>query len=305
MNQDIQEVPEYEPISIIGNGAFGYVIEAYDLINDAHVAIKRSFKKGAKISREYTILQKLKDCPYVIKLLNIFYSEDEEKTITQNLVFEFVPKTLEKYIDEYIFKKEHIPIEKIKSIARQILLGIEYIHKQNIVHRDLKPENILITDDEQIKICDFGSSKFFAEETKSTPYIVSRFYRAPELILGKTDYKEKIDIFSVGCIFAELFTLKKLFPGKEEGLQLFEYMVLLGNPGKAYFNEFKLPEEYLKYLGDIKLNSFKKLDTVLNESNYYKKETIEDAADLISKMLNWEYNKRIGCTEALRHKFFA
>ena len=101
-------------------------------------------------------------------------------------------------------------------------MGLRDCHDQRICHRDLKPENILVQGGSGIKICDFGSGKVLGGESQNTPYIVSRYYRAPELIMGCTDYTTKIDIWAVGCIFAELLTLKPLFPGKTEGSQLLE-----------------------------------------------------------------------------------
>ena len=86
---------------------------------------------------------------------------------------------------------KYIPIDKIRQISKQLLLGLDYCHKKNIVHRDLKPENVLFTQDtqdERVKIFDFGSSKCIKDNNTSTPYIVSRYYRAPELFLGKIDY---------------------------------------------------------------------------------------------------------------------
>jgi len=99
---------------------------------------------------------------------------------------------------------------------KQILTGMAYVHDQNISHRDLKPENILMNDKGVVKICDFGSAKIL-DEKLNTPYIVSRYYRAPELILACSDYTEKIDIWAIGCIFTEFMTLRPLFPGKTEG----------------------------------------------------------------------------------------
>jgi glycogen synthase kinase 3 beta len=105
----------------------------------------------------------------------------------------------------------------IRNYMRQILEGMSYVHEREICHRDLKPENILLTEDGIIKICDFGSAKILNEDATNTPYIVSRYYRAPELILACSDYSNKIDIWAIGCIFAELMTLRPLFPGKTEG----------------------------------------------------------------------------------------
>ena len=301
MNSDI---PDYEPISLRGSGAFGYVIEAYDRIHDVRVAIKRTHKVGTKLSREYEILSQLKDCNYVVKLMDTFYSVNDDGKVIQNLVFEYVTRSLEIYMDEFRKNKKYIPIEKIKQISKQLLLGLDYCHKKNFVHRDLKPENVLFTEDEQVKICDFGSSKCIKEKGTSTPYIVSRYYRAPELILGKTDYNSKIDIFAAGCIIAELFTLTPLFPGKTEGLQIFEHMCILGNPGKEYFSKFKIPKNFVEYFDGIKVEGIKNFEKLINEDSHYSVEDAKDAADLILNMLSWDIDKRYSAEQCLNHQFF-
>lgn len=297
-------IPDYEPISLRGSGAFGYVIEAYDKIHDARVAIKRTHKVGNKLSREYQILSELKDCDYIVKLLDTFYTVNDDGKVIQNLVFEYVTRSLEAYMEECRTQKEIIPLSKIKSIMKQMFYGLDYCHNKNIVHRDLKPENVLFTQDDRVKICDFGSSKFIDENTKSTPYIVSRYYRAPELLLGMNDYNEKIDIFATGCIFAELFTLSPLFPGKTEGLQLFEHMSILGKPDQKYFERFKIPESYLEFFRNMQGIDATDIRKVLNENGYYEDKDINIAADLILKMLCWEPERRVSAREAIKHRFF-
>ena len=123
----------------------------------------------------------------------------------------------------------------VRHFMWQLLQGLKSIHEKDITHRDLKPENILLQYpyeigkgknenylDSTVKICDFGSAKKISKDHMNTPYIVSRYYRAPELILGCSDYTNKIDIWATGCIFAELLCLRPLFPGKSEGSQLIE-----------------------------------------------------------------------------------
>ena len=114
---------------------------------------------------------------------------------------------------------------------KQILTGMNFVHQNGIAHRDLKPENILKTENGVIKICHLGSAKML-DEKLNTPYIVSRYYRAPELILACSDYTEKIDIWAIGCIFAEFMTLRPLFPGKTEGSQFIEQVAILGLPSR-------------------------------------------------------------------------
>ena len=160
-------MPDYVPLALKGTGSYGYVIEAYDRKKDIRVAIKRTHKVGSKLSREYEILSEIRECPYVVKLLEVFYSTNDDGKVIQNLVFEFVPKGLENFMEDFKLKKKHIPLKKIKEISKQILIGLKYCHNKNIVHRDLKPDNILMTEDEQIKICDFGSSKNIERKNKT------------------------------------------------------------------------------------------------------------------------------------------
>ena len=299
-------IPDYVPLTLKGSGAFGYVIEAYDRNNDIRVAIKRTHKIGTKLSREYEILSELTNCEYIVKLLDVFYTTNDDKKIVQNLVFEFVSNSLEKYIEKFKLEKKIIPIEKIKKISKQLLTGIAYCHKKNIIHRDLKPENILFTDDEQVKICDFGSAKKLNLDklkNKSTPYIVTRYYRAPELFLGNYDYDAKIDIFSAGCIIAELFTLNPLFQGINEGLQIFEYMNILGLPDRDYLKKFQINKSFFDILDKVKGLEPYHLNEILNTNNKYNNNDIEEVCNLIYKMICWDYNKRFSAEQCLRHNF--
>ena len=302
-------IPDYIPLALKGTGAFGYVIEAYDRKHDIRVAIKRTHKVGTKLSREYEILSEIIDCPFVVKLIEVFFTTNDDKKVIQNLVFEFVPNSLEKYIENFKLEKKYIPIEKIKLISKQILMGLNYCHKKNIVHRDLKPDNILMTEDEQIKICDFGSAKNIEKKNdhsvniESTPYIVTRYYRAPELFFGKSNYDTKIDIFSAGCIIAELFILSPLFPGLNEGAQIFEYLNILGIPDQKYLEEFKLKKDILDAIKIFENAEPYPLEEILNPNNHYDKKDFDEACDLIYKMLEWNYKKRYTAEQCLEHPF--
>jgi serine/threonine protein kinase len=169
----------------------------------------------------------------------------------------------------------------------------------------LKPENVLFTEDEIVKICDFGSSKFINKNTKSTPYIVSRYYRSPELILGSNTYDSKIDIFATGCILAELFNQTPLFPGKSEGLQLFEQMCVLGTPPMSYFSKFNIPTDYINFfksMDEIIPTDVKKL---LNKSKKYDEDDVRSATDLLLKLVAWDPSDRFTAEEALKHAFLS
>lgn len=193
------KIPDLEIQGLLGSGSFGYVFEAFDKNRGQKVALKRTTKAGDYVSREYEILELLKDCPNCIQVLDIFYTKnDEDDKLAQNLVFEYCSDNLESMITEKKSSQEVFSIEKVRHYAYHILNGLKHMHERQIVHRDLKPENILVNDNDEVKICDFGSSKILDTHGKNTPYIVSRYYRAPELILGVSNYSDKIDIWATG-----------------------------------------------------------------------------------------------------------
>ena len=310
-------IQEYIPLTVKGSGSFGQVIELYDNDHNCFVAVKRTHKSGDKFSRELEILSKIKGCKYVVSKIDTYYTGDFTNKIIQNIILDYTPQSLDIYMRALKEKNMHIPIKSIKNIAKQILKGLYYCHKKNIVHRDLKPENILISNDEKIEICDFGSSKIIDKYSnndkmvdideeiiiRSTPYISSRFYRAPELLLSKADYDTKIDIFSLGEIIGELFTLESLFMGKDEGSQLFEYINVLGLPDSNYLEQFKIPKEIKEYLKNFKVKSTYSWEEILNKENIYDKKDIDDVSDLLYKMMKWDYNERYSAKQCLKHKF--
>jgi serine/threonine protein kinase len=139
-------------------------------------------------------------------MLDIYYSKNDEGKRVQNIVFEYCSQDLEEVIKLAKEANTPIPMKDVKDFMKQILTGMAYVHSQGICHRDLKPENILRNEEGVVKICDFGSAKVMSPKGLNTPYIVSRYYRAPELILGCSDYTNKIDVWAIGCIFAEFLT---------------------------------------------------------------------------------------------------
>tara|TARA_B110000285_G_C15068042_1_gene586287 strand:+ start:624 stop:1112 length:489 start_codon:yes stop_codon:yes gene_type:complete len=155
----------------------------------------------------------------VVQLLDFFYSIDAQQRIIQNTVLEFCDHTLEDVLKNLEKNRNYLPMHLVKKYIRQIFNGLNNMHKLGIAHRDLKPENILLKDDE-VRICDVGSSKILDQgrDHMNTPYVVSRYYRAPELILACNKYNFSIDVWAVGCILFELLTKTPMFPGEAEGL---------------------------------------------------------------------------------------
>ncbi len=283
----------------------GYVFQAHDTQSDRKVAVKRVRKAERKVSREYQILNEIKGNKRCVELLDIFYTIGEDEKLTQNFVFEYIPNSLEKFINTMQKKHESISVSLIKTVMHQLLEGLAFIHEKSICHRDLKPDNVLMDDEMNVKICDFGSAKILdGTSRKNIPHIVNKYYRAPELLFCHTDYTTAIDIWATGCIFLEMFTLEPVFPGKSEGLQLIEVMALLGTPtsdDKKYLYEGLSPS--VKKMVE-QIEHFEPVDLKKVFPTTYKANDIAQAADLASKMLQWDPHKRISASQALKHSFF-
>lgn len=179
---------------------------------------------------------------------------------------------------------------------RGFLIGLMHMHKLGICHRDLKPENVLMKGSD-VKIGDFGSSKFLDfEKHMNTPYAVSRYYRAPELILASRNYDFSIDIWSAGCILFEFLTLQPMFPGETEGLQLLEMMCLLGIPAQDELEKMSRVIEMrtLAILQRVDMSiPVPDLVRVIETNKYYKREDVVQGVDLLKRMLRWFQGDRI------------
>lgn len=196
----------------------------------------------------------------------------------------------------------------VKRFAHQILTALNLLSEHNIIHCDLKPENILLKqpDKSGIRVIDLGSSCFVNEKVYS--YIQSRFYRAPEVILG-LEYGLPIDMWSTGCILAELYTGRPLFPGENELDQLACIMQLLGVPSKQYldrcsrkkqfFDRYDHPRKAINSKGKKRKPNSLTFTEALKRSDY---DTFDrDFGDFISKCLTWEPSKRMTPEQALNH----
>ena len=176
-------------------------------------------------------------------MTDFFYSLDDKKRIIQNIVLEFCDMSLEDKLREVTKQRQAMPMVQVKHYCKQIFQGLDQLHQKGIAHRDLKPENILLTSNGKadsdplslvVKIADLGATKVLdlSEKRMNTPYVVSRYYRSPELILGSHYYDFSIDVWATGCILFELITRTPLFPGEQEGLQILEQAQILGMPSK-------------------------------------------------------------------------
>jgi serine/threonine protein kinase len=299
----MKDEARYVMIKELGKGAFGYVFEAQDTQKNRRVAIKRIEKVGKDLSREYEILCELKDSLHCVNMLECFYTKTPSTNLIQNVVFEFLEDDLEKVITRYTKSKMDIPERIIKLYAYQIFKGLEEIHQKNIVHRDLKPENILKTSTDYVKIADFGSSKFLDNFAKNTPYIVSRYYRAPELLLCVTNYNYKIDTWAAGCILAEMAIKQVLFRGKDEGGQLFEIFKLLGSLNPHEKEYYMRQSPFLAKHIDM-IPHYPRDETKL-ASLYSSFSEPGVARIFFEQIFKLVPTARLSASEALNHRFFA
>jgi glycogen synthase kinase 3 beta len=169
--------------------------------------------------------------PNVCRLIDSF-NEATKDGVYLNLVLEYVPKNLFQ-ISQYLKQKKSVPMLYIKLYVYQMLRSLAYIHSLGICHRDIKLQNLLVNPEtHELKLCDFGSAKVLVTGEPNVSYICSRYYRAPELIFDAKDYTPAIDVWSAGCVMAELMLGKPLFAGETGADQLIEIIRVLGTPSR-------------------------------------------------------------------------
>jgi len=240
IGQLLRDPEHYEEISVIGNGAYGTVYKARDRVSDKIVAIKKVklalTEDGVPMSvlREISLLKQLgkSNHPNIVRLLDICHGQRMEMGREMNLflVFEHVDQDLNLYIEKC--PPPGLAPERIKDIMWQILSGVDFLHSHRIVHRDLKPQNILVSRDGHVKLADFGLARIYDFSSLLTTVVVTLWYRSPEILLGTT-YATPVDIWSCGCILAELYLRKPLFPGQYEIDQLGKIFGILGTPSES------------------------------------------------------------------------
>ncbi|KAK7102068.1 mitogen-activated protein kinase 14-like [Littorina saxatilis] len=295
LNKTVWEVPaRYQMLSPIGVGAYGQVVSSYDQESDTKVAIKklaRPFQTAIHAKRTYRELRMLKHM-------------NHENVI--NLLDCFTPCfTLEEFSDVYmvtslmgadlnnIFKTQRLSDDHVQFLVYQILRGLKYIHSAGIIHRDLKPSNIAVNEDCELKILDFGLARHAEDEM--TGYVATRWYRAPEIMLNWMKYNNTVDIWSVGCIMAEMITGKPLFPGTDHIDQLTRILQLVGSPDEHLFDKIS-SEDAKKFIRSMPIMRKKDFKDVFAGAN-------PEAIHLLERMLDLDTERRISATEALAHPY--
>ena len=283
---------------IIGSGAFGQVYLATIKNTNEKVAVKTVFQDKRYKNRELSIMQKLSH-PNIVKLISSYFTKSpnsQKNEVYLNCIMDYIPETLSDLILKNLNEKTEFPLILIKLYSFQMLKSIGYLHSLGICHRDIKPQNILINpDDYTLKLCDFGCAKQLIKGQENISYICSRYYRPPELILESTEYTTQVDVWSIGCVIAELVLNKAIFPGKSAIDQMSEIIKILGTPTKEQVYEMN-PKVHISKLPNINHKLWK---------DVFKDKTDDDLfIDLVDKLLVYEPNKRLYPYQALNHPFF-
>lgn len=286
-----REHGNYRVLGKVGEGAFGTVFRARDRVTGADVALKqirvrdlREFPANAV--REINALNRLRH-PYVMPLLGVHTHGSNVV-----LVMPFVPHSLAALLDERVTP---LPERYAGALAQMLLAGLCALHSEGMLHRDIKPGNILLTPSGVLRIADFGQARLMpAEPDDSLSHAVAtRWYRAPELLLGSRRYGTAVDMWAAGCVIAQLLTLSPLLPGDSDIDQLFRVVQFLGTPTSISWPGFDaLPDaskiELPSGLPPVPLARMMPLAS-------------EASVHLLSGMLRYDEHSRLSARLALQH----
>ncbi|XVE86385.1 hypothetical protein DITRI_Ditri18aG0030800 [Diplodiscus trichospermus] len=297
---------KYEKLEKVGEGTYGKVYKAKDKASGQIVALKKTRlemdEEGVPPTalREVSLLQMLSQSLYVVRLLSVEHVDTNKNGGSKAnlyLVFEYLDTDLKKFIDSHRKgpNPRPLPPSLIQSFLFQLFKGVAHCHSHGVLHRDLKPQNLLLDKDKGIlKIADLGLGRAFTVPLKSyTHEIVTLWYRAPEVLLGSTHYSTAVDMWSVGCIFAEMVRRQALFPGDSEFQQLLHIFRLLGTPTEKQWPGVTSLRDWHVYPRWEPQNLARAVPSLSSEG-----------VDLLSKMLKYDPAERISAKAAMDHPYF-
>ncbi|GMF45324.1 unnamed protein product [Phytophthora fragariaefolia] len=293
------DVPKrYQMIKAVGQGAYGCVIAASDTETGQALAIKNipnafnDLIDAKRILREIRLMRHLNH-PNLVNLLDLL----RPPTLQEFNDVYIVTDLMETDLHRVIHSNQSISDDHVQYFLYQMLVAINYVHSAEVLHRDLKPSNILVNSDCDLKLCDFGLARGIqGMDSGLTEYVVTRWYRAPELLLS-SKYDKQMDVWAIGCILAEMLGRRPLFPGHDYLHQLKIIMDVVGSPS----------EDSLDFITNPKAKRFilrqpKKPKVPL--SSVYPRATPQ-CLDLLEKMLVFDPRKRITISEALEHPYLS
>lgn len=280
----------FEEIKVIGDGGFGIVTKCRDNDTGQIVAIKKMKQKFATFEeclqlKEVKSLRKIK-YDNVVRLMQVF-RENEYLYLVFECLGESLLKTLQNRTGPFTDAE-------VRYVMHEVLSGLAIVHRQGFFHRDIKPDNLLWAENGKLKIADFGLAREIRSKPPYTEYVGTRWYRAPEIIIHHPFYNSPVDIWSVGCIAAELYMLKPLFQGTSENDQLFKILNIMGTPTQQEWSDFNT---IVRKRG-IRLPqcSPQDLSTLIPNAS-------PEAIDFIKQCLTWDPINRPSANKALQHRF--
>eukprot|EP01138_Halocafeteria_seosinensis_P000404 gb/GECG01000417.1/.p1 GENE.gb/GECG01000417.1/~~gb/GECG01000417.1/.p1 ORF type:complete len:385 (+),score=51.86 gb/GECG01000417.1/:1-1155(+) len=291
---------KYDLIKPLGRGAFGVVCSAKRVDTGQKYAIKKikpmaeSIIDGKHTLREIRLMRHLGKHENVVSLKDLIVREHDDELYV-------IMELLDTDLHRIISSSQALGDAHFKHFMFQLLRGLRFTHRAGVIHRDLKPANLLVTKNCDLRISDFGLSRLLPEEhatTKAmTEHVVTRWYRPPELMLNADgNYDESIDIWSCGCIFAEMLGRKTLFPGKDFMHQLKLIFEVIGTPPKEEL-EYVRSEQAIKFMESLSHKQKMPWNEVYPDAN-------AKALDLLDKMLAFHPTNRISIEDALAHPYF-
>mmetsp|Transcript_77365 Transcript_77365/g.201634 ORF Transcript_77365/g.201634 Transcript_77365/m.201634 type:complete len:362 (+) Transcript_77365:50-1135(+) len=296
---DRHVLKKYEIVQKLGRGAYGIVWKAIDKKTREVVALKKCFDAfqnatdAQRTFREIMFLQELNGHENIVKLLNVLKADNDQDIY---LVTDYMESDLHAVIRANILEDIHKTY-----IIHQLLRSLRYMHSGQMLHRDIKPSNILLNSDCQVKVCDFGLARSVLHRGDNAPnpvltdYVATRWYRAPEILLGSTSYTKGVDLWSVGCILGELMSGKPVFPGTSTMNQLDRIMEVTGRPASEDVEAIRSPfaATMLESLPMSRPRPFSQL---------FPNASVE-ALDMVRLYLMFNPDKRISAKDALQHPY--
>ncbi|CAR23527.1 Protein kinase domain-containing protein [Lachancea thermotolerans] len=293
---------QFKQLEKLGNGTYATVYKGLNKTTGIYVALKEvklDSEEGTPSTavREISLMKELKH-ENIVRLYDVIHTENK-----LTLVFEFMDNDLKKYMDSRIVGNTPYGFEMslVKYFEWQLLQGVAFCHENRILHRDLKPQNLLINNKGQLKLGDFGLARAFGIPVNTfSSEVVTLWYRAPDVLMGSRTYSTSIDIWSCGCILAEMITGRPLFPGTNDEEQLKLIFETMGTPTeRTWPGVSTLP----KYNPRLPQHLPKDLGALLQSQTREKMELT--LIDLLYGLLQLNPDRRLSAKQALNHPWFA